>query len=425
MVYAAIPAPQTVEQTGVGRSRLEQLALKVLYLRGELFVRDLGEHVCVNSSIVDELFQRLRKDQLCEVTGMAGGVHRIALTAQGSSRALELLSQNQYSGPAPVSLQDYVRQVLAQTVTEMEITPATVQKALEHLVMDADTIRQIGTALVSGRTMFLYGSTGSGKTTVAESLGRIFSDDQIWVPYAIDVDGEIITVYDPLIHKAVRQGVPAYGDSRWVFCRRPIVRVGGELNLEMLDLQLSSVSKFYSAPAQMKANNGLLIVDDFGRQRIRPEELLNRWVVPLDRRIDFLTLVGGRKIEVPFDVFLVFATNLDPASLADPAFMRRLPMKIRLGKVSREQFQEIFRRVCSELRLDYDPRDVEELMDAIQERIGEPLRACHPRDILHQICWAARYRQKQPKITWEVLAQACRNYFLGPAAEHSSIPSMK
>ena len=203
------------------------------------------------------------------------------------------------------------------------------------------------------------------------------------------------------------------------------MKVGGELNLAMLDLQLSSISKFYSAPAQMKANNGLLIVDDFGRQRIRPEELLNRWVVPLDRRVDFLALVGGRRIEVPFEVFLVFATNLDPASLADPAFMRRLQMKIRLDKVSREQFQEIFRRVCAELRLDYDPRDVMELMVAIQERIGEPLRACHPRDILAQICWQARYQQKQPTVTWEVLAQSCRNYFLGPGAEHSPLPSMK
>lgn len=420
---ATIPAPQTVEETGLGRTLLEQLALKILSAHGELFVRDLAEQMCVAFPIAEELFQRLRRDQLCEVTGMAGGVHRIALTSQGRARALELLSQSQYCGPAPVSVRDYIRRVRAQSTTAMTIHPAMVRKALEHLVIAEDVIRQIGSALVSGRSMFLYGSTGSGKTTVAESLGRIFSHDQIWVPYCIEVGGQIITIYDPLTHERVQQGVATYGDPRWVCCRRPHVLVGGELTMEMLDLEFNPVSKFYSAPAQLKANNGLLIVDDFGRQRIRPEELLNRWVVPLDRRIDLLTLVGGTKIEIPFDVFVVFATNLDPASLADAAFLRRLHMKIKLDTVTREQFREIFRQVCRDLELDYDPRDVEQLMDLIVAQLSEPLRACHPRDIIQQICWTARYDGKPPQLTWEALAGACRSYFLEPPPGHPAISS--
>ncbi|HWT82495.1 MAG TPA: ATP-binding protein [Candidatus Methylomirabilis sp.] len=345
---------------------------------------------------------------------MTGGVHRITTTSGGKSRALELLAQNQYSGPAPVSLSDYVSRTRAQSVRGMEITPADMDRAFEHIVLDPQALTQLGTAVVSGRAIFLYGPTGTGKTTIAETLTRLFYDDQVWLPYAVEVDGQIITVYDAVVHQRLDQPEASDLDGRWVLCRRPRVMVGGELTIQMLDLQFNSSTKFYDGPVQMKANNGLLIVDDFGRQRVSPEELLNRWVVPLDRQIDFLTLAGGKKIEIPFDLFVVFATNLDPAKLVDEAFLRRIQTKIKVGFVTPEQFREIFRRLCLQFNLEYDALTVEELIQMIGREYKEPLRACYPRDIVQQIISRARYLQNEPRLNPESVAQACRSYFLAP-----------
>lgn len=416
MATAGIAAPNAIEQIGVGRKLLEELAVKVIYLAGEILVRDLAQQMCVSLVIAEELFNRLRREALCEVTGMAGSVHRIALTTQGRGRALELLALNQYTGPAPVSLTDYIQKVRTQSVIDLQVRPEMVEKALQHLVIEKTTIRQLGTAVVSGKSVFLYGSTGSGKSSIAESLGGLFSQDAIWLPHAVAVDGQIITVFDPLVHTRIGGDTPGSHDGRWVRCRRPRLMVGGELTIEMLDLQFNPVTKYYSAPVQMKANNGLLIIDDFGRQRLRPEELLNRWVVPLDRRIDFLTLSGGKKIEIPFDMFVVFATNLDPASLVDEAFLRRLNTKVKVDTVTPEQFHEISRRVCRHLDLGYDPAIVDELIDTIRTEVKLPLRACYPRDIMQQICWTARYDGRAPVLTREAILQACRNYFVAPTS---------
>jgi predicted ATPase with chaperone activity len=296
----------------------------------------------------------------------------------------------------------------------MEVTPRGLNHAFKQLVIDPETLNQLGTAVVSGRAIFLYGPTGTGKTIIAETLGRLFYDDQVWLPYAVEVDGQIITVYDSVLHQRVEQPVNPEQDGRWVLCRRPRVLVGGELTIEMLDLQYNPNTKFYSGPVQMKANNGILIVDDFGRQRVSPEELLNRWVVPLDRRIDFLTLAGGKKIEIPFDLFVVFATNLDPATLVDEAFLRRIQTKIKVDYVTPEQFREICRRVCLEFDLQYDTAVVDSLIQMIQLQYKEPLRACYPRDIVQQIISRARYLQQEPLIDREAMVQACRNYFLAP-----------
>jgi predicted ATPase with chaperone activity len=365
---------------------------------------------------VEELFERLRKDQLCQVTGMDKGVHRITTTSGGKTRALELMSQNSYSGPAPVSLADYVDRVRAQGVKNMKVTPKDLHRAFEDLVLDARMLDQLGTAVLSGRALFLYGPTGTGKTTIAETLTRLFDLDRVWLPYAVEVDGQIITVYDSALHQKLEQpkAKTPDQDGRWVLCRRPRVMVGGELTIEMLDLQFNRSTKFYTGPLQMKANNGLLIVDDFGRQRVSPEELLNRWVVPLDRRIDFLTLAGGKKLEIPFDLFVVFATNLDPAKMVDEAFLRRIQTKIKVDFVSCEQFREIFRRACVQYNLEYDQTVVDELIRLIGMEFKEPLRACYPRDILRQIQWSSQYLQKEPRLDREAIAQACRNYFLSP-----------
>ena len=414
METTGIPASNSIEEVGVRRNLLEDLALKTLCLIGEMSLHELARHMGLNLGMADELFQRLRKDQLCQVTGMAGGVYRITTTSAGKSRGLELLAQNQYVGPAPVSFEDYVSRIRGQSVRSMEITPAEVYRAFEDLVLDDQTLTQLGTALVSGRAIFLYGPTGTGKTTIAETLTRLFYDDQVWLPYAVEVDGQVITVYDAVLHQKVDPPPLPDQDGRWVLCRRPRVLVGGELTIEMLDLQFNPITKFYSGPVQMKANNGLLIVDDFGRQRVSPEELLNRWVVPLDRRIDFLTLAGGKKLEIPFDLFVVFATNLDPAKMVDEAFLRRIQTKIKVDFVSCEQFREIFRRACVQYNLEYDQTVVDELIRLIGMEFKEPLRACYPRDILRQIQWSSQYLQKEPRLDREAIAQACRNYFLSP-----------
>jgi predicted ATPase with chaperone activity len=410
-----INAPRTAEETGIRRKVLEDLTLKTLYLMGELSLHDLAEHMRIGLRIVDDLFHRLRKEQLCQVTGMAGAVHRVVLTAEGKTRALDALSINQYVGPLPVALVDYVKQVRAQTVRNMDVSPSAVHKAFQHLVLEPQVLRQLGSALVSGKAIFFYGPSGTGKTTVAETLSHLFEQENVWIPHAVENDGQIITIYDPLVHKKVDDDPAARdSDERWVLCRRPRVVVGGELTIEMLELQFNPVTKYYAAPAQLKANNGLLIMDDFGRQRVRPEELLNRWVVPLDRAIDFLSLAGGKKIEIPFDVLVAFATNLDPATLVDEAFLRRIQTKIRLGSVTREQFHEICRRVCADNQLPYDTGLIEELIDTIATDLGHDLRACYPRDIINQVCWAARYESRPPKLDRDSLAHACRTYFISP-----------
>jgi predicted ATPase with chaperone activity len=286
-----------------------------------------------------------------------------------------------------------------------------VKHAFSHLVLRETTVTQLGTALASGRAIFLYGPPGTGKTTIAECMWQLFGNDAIWVPYAVEADGQIIEVFDPGVHRPVSQPDAHDQDGRWVRCQRPRVMVGGELTVDMLDLQYNPASKYYTAPVQMKASNGILIIDDFGRQRVRPDELLNRWVVPLDRSIDFLTLAGGRKIEIPFDM-LVFATNLDPAALVDDAFLRRIQSKIQLDSVTRDDFHEIFRRVCAERQLEYQHAPVERLLDVITTDLGQPLRPCHPRDIVQQVLWTARYRQQKPQLDDESLALACRTYFV-------------
>ena len=411
MTSERIAQPQTLQESGIRRTLLQDLALKILYLEGELSLLDVTAKMRLSSAIVQEVFQHLRKEELCEVKGLVGNIYQIASTSQGKARALELLSLNQYAGAAPVSLADYVARVRAQSVRNADVHPPDIERAFAHLVLDHQTLRQLGTAVVSGTSIVLYGPTGTGKTTIAEALPRVYRD-AVWIPYAVEVDGQIITVYDSGAHERIDLADKPEHDRRWILCQRPRAVVGGELTIEMLELQFNPIAKFYAAPLQMKANNGVLIVDDFGRQRIPPEQLLNRWIVPLDRKIDYLTLMGGKKFEIPFDLFVVFATNLDPSTLADAAFLRRIQNKIEVGYVTREQFHQIFQGVCQRMGLAYDAAVVEYVTDLLTKELNEPLRPCYPRDIVQQVCWAARYAGLAPRLDNNTVAQACRNYFL-------------
>jgi len=403
--------PRHLAELDVRQAVLEDLVLKVLYLAGALSILELSERVRLSYEVTDELFCKLRSQTLVQVTGMSGNIPQIAVTPQGRTRASELLQQSQYAGSAPVSFESYVEQVRKQSVQKVEVHAADLRRAFRHLVVDNQILDQFGAALNSGSSVFLYGPAGTGKTTFAEVLSRVLAEDEVWIPHALEVDGQIITVFDPAVHQEMPEAAPSNYDSRWAYCRRPAVLVGGELTGEMLDMQFNPISKFYVSPVQMKANNGVFIVDDFGRQRIRPDELLNRWIVPLDRRIDFLTLVGGKKLEMPFEMLVVFASNNNPADLVDPAFLRRIQTKIKIGACTDEQFSEIFSRVAHEKRVSYDPEIPGDLINFIRTSLGQELRSCYPRDIVNQVCWAARYEGRQPHVDHTALQRAIEAYF--------------
>jgi MoxR-like ATPase len=408
----AVMTPHRVEGTGIRKGLLEDLALKVLYLHGEMTLIQLSELLCLSLGVIEEIFQFFRQERLCEVKGMTGGTHRIAASQEGRQRAIGLLSLNQYAGPAPVSLVDYVARVRAQGVKKNSIGPKDVRDAFGDLVLSQDLLLRIGTAVVSGTSVFLYGPPGTGKTSIATRLPAIYSD-MIWVPYAIEVDDQIITVFDPGIHRRHSHLEPEDADKRWALCSRPCVVTGGELTLEMLEVQYNPVSRYSAAPAQMKANNGILILDDFGRQRVRPQELLNRWMTALDRRIEFLTLPGGRKFDIPFDLLVVFSTNIEPLQLGDEAFLRRIPNKILVKFATEEQFKEIFLREASggTRKLDVDPDVLEFLVRHLRDDLNQSLSQCYARDILDQIFWAARYLHAKPEFTRDLAQWACSNYF--------------
>jgi len=404
--------PHKLEEVGIRRGLLEDLALKILYLHGEMSLTQLSEHMCLSFGVIEEIFHFFRQEQLCEVKGMTGGTHRIVASQQGRQRAADLLSLNQYAGPAPVSLEDYSARVLMQSVRNTRIGPNDVQGALADLVLGDDLLLRIGTAVVSGTSMFLYGPPGTGKTSIATRLPSIYADI-VWVPYAIEVDNQIVTVYDPGVHRRHPGLEPEEVDKRWILCSRPCVVTGGELTLEMLEVQYNPISQYSSAPAQMKANNGVLILDDFGRQRVKPQDLLNRWMTALDRRIEFLTLPGGRKFEIPFDLLVVFSTNIEPLQLGDEAFLRRIPNKILVQHATEEQFKQIFLREVNAgaRQLQVEPDVLDFLVRHLREDLKQSLSQCYARDILDQIFWASNYLQAKPEFTEELAQWACSNYF--------------
>jgi predicted ATPase with chaperone activity len=406
---ARIEAPRTVQDLGIRKSLVQDLILKILYLQGELLMVNLADQMRLSMSLVSEVFEHLRKEQLCEVKGMIGGIYRVCTTSMGNARAHELLELSHYAGPTPVSLQDYTRQVRAQSIRSVSFHASEVEKAFSHLVLRPVILTQLGTAIASGRSIVLYGPAGVGKTAVAEAIAGIYRD-YVWVPHALEVGSQIITVFDSDLHDPSDEPQDEQLDKRWVRCRRPRVITGGELKLEMLDLQFNPVGRYYSAPLQMKANNGVLVVDDFGRQKTRLEDLLNRWMVPLDHDIDFLTLAGGRRFGVPFDLFVVFATNLDPIKFTDEAFLRRVHTKAQLSYASSLEFHEIFRRVCADFEMTYEAEVVDELIASL-EKSGRHLRPSDPTEIVQQIRWAAEYADGPPRLDSASVVQACRNYF--------------
>lgn len=447
--WDVLKEPRSVEETGLSMGFLTDLVLKVIYFAGEITAQDIADTVKLPFiNVVEPILDFLKREELIGVTGSRGISERsfqYTIAEKGIKRAREALERSQYVGPAPVPIESYRKVVVEQKPNKYRIGPEDVRAALSHLVVPPETIDRIGPAVNSGRSFFLYGPPGNGKTAIASSITRMMKGD-IYIPYAIAVGGSsIIKVFDTLVHEPVEEEQetdtsklgtsslrpktdhlrksetgrlntsslqPKRIDRRWVKIKRPTVMVGGELTLEMLDLIYDPISKTYEAPLQMKANGGLFLVDDFGRQQMRPQDLLNRWIVPLELRIDFLTLQNGMKIEIPFETFIVFSTNLDPKDLVDEAFLRRLRHKLEIPNPTDRQFYEIFRRVCAAKGIEFNQKVFVYLLREYYIKQKRELKSAHPRDLIDQILDIAAYRGIRPAMTKELIDQACDAYFV-------------
>jgi len=416
------PLPRSFEELGLPEIFLANLLLKHAFFMDVFYLSDLMERLKIPGHLLNSLLTYLHQEKFVEILGPdplkpASSTYvvsqRYGLSEAGKRRASQLMEYDSYVGPAPVTLEDYWEQVGAQSTTRRPVTPAQLQQAFPELVVSPRIMAQLGPVVVSSKTLFLYGPPGNGKTTIGLRLGQVW-DDTILVPYAIFVEGSVIRIFDQITHQVQEGPFPGQEnfDRRWVRCRRPVVLVGGELTLDMLDLAFNPIYKYYEAPLQLKANNGTLMVDDFGRQKIPPESLLNRWIIPLENRKDFLCLHTGQKFAIPFDQFIIFATNLDPNTLVDEAFFRRVRSKVKVDYVNREQFIEIFRQVCQKNQIAFDQGAVDYLLSEYYEGGKRPLVACHPRDLVEQIICYARFNEEEPKLTRENLDWACQIYFV-------------
>lgn len=418
---AALPrAPRTPDETGLPFLFLFELVSKVLFQQGQVRLIDLASHLRLTTAVLDPLIAYLRTEKQCEAQrrGASGTDADLIyqLTDLGRERAITCLRRSAYAGPAPVTLAAYCSQVEAQSVAQMQVLRSDVARVFDGVVVSPAVLDQIGAAMNSRRAIFLHGPAGSGKTFLAERLAGLLKGG-ILVPHAVMVDGEVVQIYDPAVHRpADDAAVPAEQerfvprDTRWVACARPAVMTGGELTLDMLDLRFDAGTRFSQAPAHLKANNGIFIVDDLGRQRCSTLELMNRWIVPLDRHVDSLSLHTGFKFMVPFDVVVVFSSNRAPQELSDSAFMRRLGYKIHLGELTTEQYEQIFLQVCEQVGIANGGAGFPHLLRH-HLRDGQPLLACTPRDILAQLRDRARYEGIAPVLNDTTLAWAWNNYF--------------
>lgn len=430
----APPVPSTIEDTGLTQEFVSDLMLKTLYSQGVLQGTELEDVVCLPFSILDDCLLDLQQRRLVQVRGTEGhgrAGYAFDLTEEGSDRARELMNMSAYTGAAPIPIKEYWRWIEAQAVRNRRVSRAEVVEGLRHLVLEEDFIETIGPAINSGRSVFLYGDAGNGKTVIAEAIADMFGDS-MYIPHAILAEGKVIQLYDPVVHEPVEEDEeanestsdvtadflrdPTSHDQRFRLVRRPVVIVGGELTLEQLELQHDPETGVFRAPPQVKANGGVFVIDDFGRQRVRPRDLLNRWMYPLERNVDFLALPTGQKLPVPFETLLIFATNLNPTDLVEEAFLRRIRYKILVDNPSREQYEEIFKRMCADLDLPYSRSAVEFVYDEWYGRDGLAPRKCHPRDLLNQVRDLSRYQGRTPDLSEDMLDRACRTYFMNPTS---------
>lgn len=414
------PLPKTLEETGLSINLLTDLTLKHLVETGVISLPELAKRLALSGSVLEEILGAMRKEALVQVLGGndASGSLRFGLTERGRHNGLDALTRNGYVGPAPIPLYQYARVARSQTVHKSEVTKDLMSIAFKDMVIDESLLDQLGPAVTSGRAIFIYGPAGTGKTYVTQKLARLFSDE-VLVPYAVAVNDSMFTVFDPIAHKPIVREAPTVDlrfskthDPRWVACERPVLVSGGELTAEMLEIQHDLGSREYRAPLQLKANNGIYIIDDMGRQRVTPEEIFNRWIVPMEEKKDYLNLGSGRTFSVPFDLVLVFSTNLNPEDLADEAFLRRIGYKIRFGYLTESQYQQIWNDVCLDRDIQSSKTVVEHVIRNLHVRYNVPLLPCHPRDLIGIALDHANYMQRPAVLTNELMDWAWHNYFV-------------
>ena len=409
-----LAAPRSLEETGLPASMIEDHLIRTIYFANEMAAAELAREVGLPYTILDEPLKGLTKEQYLEIKGQRGvgdAGYIYTLTSKGKARALECLQRTWYRGPLPVPFDRYVDAVQAQSVRSVTVTAENIRSAFADLIIKDRMLDQLGPAVNSGSSLFLFGAPGNGKTAIAERLTRLMGDS-IFIPRAVEVDGYVIKLFDALAHQEVDEPTDRKIDPRWVRIKRPVVMVGGELTMAGLDLLWNEVGRFYEAPLQMKANNGIFFIDDFGRQVARPVDLLNRWIVPLEKGLDFLTLLTGKKIEVPFDELLVFSTNLNPEDLADEAFLRRIKFKVQAEDPDLAQFAQIMQLVCRARGVPYEEQGLRYMLESYWKPSRRPLRMCQPRDILDQLTAIARYQMREPTLSRDLIDLACRSYFV-------------
>jgi predicted ATPase with chaperone activity len=423
-------APETLLEAGLTLPFLNDLILRMLYTRGALLGLDLARYLCLPFKVIEESLEFLKDDKLIEVTGgdLIGRVsYRFNLTELGRKRAQEAMLHCAYVGPAPVPLEDYIEQTYRQSVTGISISPEPLRASFSHLVIPEELFNAVGPAIVSGKSVFIYGPPGNGKTSVARAIGDYMNNagGEIYVPYAFLAENSIITVYDQAVHQMVEADSndrledneatirrllnTGTVDPRWVRIRRPVIVTGGELNLDMLDLRYNASANYYQAPLHVKANGGVFLIDDFGRQLCSPKELLNRWILPLEDRHDYLTVATGKKFEVPFEQLIIFSTNLDPRDLVDDAFLRRIRHKVEINAPVREVYEKIFNGVVK--RLGMNP--CTDAVDYLYERYynqGRSPRASDCRDLLEVVQSICRFRKQPVQLTRELMVEAALTF---------------
>jgi hypothetical protein len=434
------PPPDSLEEAGLSEEFVSGLLVKALHLRGAAVGFDLSDILALPFPLLDDVIEQLQERRFVQVRTTRGprrGEYVFELTSAGRGRAAEELEVCRYVGPAPVPFDDFCRWVELQAIRGARVSESELRRVLDGVVLPESTLELLGPAINSGRSLFLYGESGNGKTLLARRLAQAFGKEY-YVPHSVLVDGTVMVVYDPIHHgfgladapkdpgeveAAVNLDAPgdpvqeilrtvSKHDRRYVQARRPVVVTGGELTIEQLDLQWDARGRMYQAPPQLKASGGVLVVDDLGRQRVEVRELLNRWGVPLEHRRDYLGLRSGRKIVVPFDCFVIFSTNLEPRSLADEAFLRRIHYKIEVSDPGREEYERIFRACCAEREIEFAGEALDYLFDEFYGKAGIAPRRCHPRDVLDHLGDLAEYRGEPPRLVLDMLEPACRSYFL-------------